>query len=154
MHLNHGLNEAILKKILNLAEFLEYTYLAVFGWFLGPTYSDLFFDCFVETVFQIHFFWVQRSLLFGQLKFWLIEGLRGSGPPQYQHFWPFLEFMVFSSLECWIKSESTFTIYNALTTSWMVTFLTSSFIQSKINKGGRRPDMEKVVLFPQPDHRS
>ena len=55
MHLNHGRNKAFKKKIqvhraeklskncLNLAEFLEYTYLAVFGWFLGPMYSDLFF---------------------------------------------------------------------------------------------------------------
>ena len=46
---------------------------------------------------QIRFFSVQRSLLFGQLKFGLIEGLRGSGPPQDQHFRPVLEFLVFSS---------------------------------------------------------
>ena len=30
------------KICLNLAEFLEYTYLAVFGWFLGPMYLNLF----------------------------------------------------------------------------------------------------------------
>ena len=109
VHLNHGFNELIQKKIRvlraeklskncpNLAKFLEYTYLAVVGRFLGPMYSDLFLDCFVETVVQMRFFWVQRSLLFGQLKFWLIEGLRGSGPPKYQHFRPLLEFLVFSS---------------------------------------------------------
>ena len=33
-----------------------------------------FFYCCVETVVQIGFFWVQRSLLFGQLEIWLIKG--------------------------------------------------------------------------------
>ena len=67
-HLNHGLNAAIQKKIrlrraeksskncLNWAKFSQYTFLTVFGRFLGPMTSDLLFDCFVETVVQMRFF--------------------------------------------------------------------------------------------------
>ena len=87
----------IVQNCLNMAKFIEYTYLEVFGGFLSPMNTDLFLDWFVGTVVQIRFFWVQRSLQSGQLQICLIKGLRWSGPLQYRHFHPFLGFLVFSA---------------------------------------------------------
>ena len=60
------------KSALNGIYWWKVQILAVFGQYLGRVTSDLFLDCCVETVVRIRFFWVQRSLLFGQLEFWLI----------------------------------------------------------------------------------
>ena len=81
--------------------------------------SDLFWDCFVETVVQMCFFWVQRSLLFRNFQIWLIRGLVGAGPPQVRQFRPFLEFIVlsvhlYSRFHCCLDATSLSLSFNLL----------------------------------------